>query len=354
MPLGWERSCLPVPLQRQAIRVLLARRSRLSIFAQPPRRPLTHLESKFADKEKASAVVNQHVPNSGSPSASSIDKPGLVRQLQKMNGMEKKRRSRTWRDQPAADKHKPAKQYQKSNPPPRATSSTTQPASPNPSSRSPSRRKNTSHASNRSYFDTLPPMTSSDEHRSPYSSTTSPSRSSSPPYYLSAGIPLLPEPRNSSPLQASLPIPTPTFDPFRRVGLAPQFAPDCFSPTLPGYHEFQSYNCGLPDESGAQHPVSQAIPVEGSHLATQFNDICGPNLPCWNEHNGRQERIELSAYPRSLASHPPGVLAPRLAHLPEQASSFPPMLHGSDTLPTGNPSNGYPSTNPTTTVSYYS
>ena len=262
--------------------------------------------------------------------------------------MEKKRRSRTRRDQPSTDR--PGQPYQKSNFHARATSSTTQPESPDLSNRSPSRRKDTSRVSkgetSPSYFDTLSPTTLSDEHRSPYPLATSPSRSSSPssPYYLSTGTSPSPGPRNLSPLRASLPIPTPTFDHFQQMTIASQSTPDSFSPTSPGYHGFQSYSHELPGELRAQHPVSQAIPIEGSHLATQFNDIYGPSRSCWNEYNEQQGRIELSVYPRSLASHPSGVLAPRLAHRPEQTSatsSFPPMSHSLDTPPAGNPSGSY-------------
>ncbi|KAF9788021.1 hypothetical protein BJ322DRAFT_1018687 [Thelephora terrestris] len=300
-------------------------------------------------KGKASVVDTGRVPNSGSQSttsASSIDKPSLVYQLQKMNGMEKKRRSRTRRDQPSADR--PGQPYQKSNLHTRTTSSTTQPASPDPSSRSPSRRKDTSRAeTSPSYFDTFPPATSSDEHRSPYSSVTSPSRSSSPssPYYLDAGTSSSsPGPRSISPLRASLPIPTPTFDHFQHMALASQSAPDSFPSMSPGYHEFHNYSHELPGELRAHHSVSQAIPVDGSHLAAQYSDIYGSNRSCWNDYSRQQGRIELSAYPRSLESHPGGVLAPRLAHRPEQTSatsSFPLTSHGLDAPPTGNPGGGY-------------
>jgi hypothetical protein len=297
-------------------------------------------------------VDTGRVPNSGSQSttsASSIDKPSLVYQLQKMNGMEKKRRSRTRRDQPSADR--PGQPYQKSNLHTRTTSSTTQPASPDPSSRSPSRRKDTSRVSKAetspSYFDTFPPATSSDEHRSPYSSVTSPSRSSSPssPYYLDAGTSSSsPGPRSISPLRASLPIPTPTFDHFQHMALASQSAPDSFPSMSPGYHEFHNYSHELPGELRAHHSVSQAIPVDGSHLAAQYSDIYGSNRSCWNDYSRQQGRIELSAYPRSLESHPGGVLAPRLAHRPEQTSatsSFPLTSHGLDAPPAGNPGGGY-------------
>ena len=265
--------------------------------------------------------------------------------------MEKKRRSKTRRDQSAANK--PGEPYQKSNPHTRAGSSTTQPASPDPSSRSPSRRKDTSRVSkvetSPSYFDARLPNPSSDEHRPLYSSATSPSRSSSPssPYHLSAGTTSSsPDLRNISPSRASLPIPTHTFDHFQHMALGSQSSSDSLSPTSPGYHEFQSYNYELPAELRLQHPVSQAMPVDGSHLSTgtQFNDIYGPNRACWNEHGRQQGQTGLSAYPRSLTSHPPDLLAPRLAHRPEQAtttSSLPPMSHSLGTPPAGNPSGGY-------------
>jgi hypothetical protein len=259
--------------------------------------------------------------------------------------MERKRRSRTRRDQPTADR--PGQPYQKSNLYARVASSTTQPESPDLSNRSSSRRKVTSRISkgetSPSYFDTLPPTTLSDEHRSPYPSATSPSRNSPPSYYLSAGTFPPPGSRNLSPLRASLPVPTPTYDHFQQMTITSQPTPDSFSPTSPGYHEFQSYSHELPGELRAQHPLSRAIPIEASHSATQLNDIYGPNRSCWNGYNGQQGRIEFSAYPHSLASHPSGVLA-RLAHRPEQTSvtsSFPSMSHGLGTPPAGNPSGSY-------------
>lgn len=301
------------------------------------------------DKGKASATDNRRVPNSGSQSTStsSIDKPSLVYQLQKMNGMEKKRRSRTRRDQPPSNK--PGQPYQKNNPQTRASSSTIQPASPDPSNRSPSRRKDTPRVSNveeaPSYFD-LTPHTASPEHRSPYSSAASPSRSSSPssPYYLSAETSSSSGSRNISPLRASLPIPTPTFDHFQHMALASHSTPDSLSPTSPGYHELQGYNQELTAELRTQHHVPQTIPADGLHLATQFDDIYGSGRSRWNTYDRQQGRTELSAYPRSLASHLPDALAPRLAHRPEQAattSSLPPMSHTLDTPPAGNPSGSY-------------
>ncbi|KAF9653585.1 hypothetical protein BDM02DRAFT_1589828 [Thelephora ganbajun] len=311
------------------------------------------------DKGKAPAVDNRRVPNSGSQSmtsndssASSIDKPSLVYQLQKMNGMEKKRRSRTRRDQPAANK--PGQPYQKNYPHTRTSPSTAQSTSSDPSSRSPSRRKDASRVSrveaSSSHFDPPPPRTSPDEHRSPYSSATSPSRSSSPssPYYPSAGTSSSsPGSRNLSPLRASLPIPTPTFDQFQHMGLTSQSTPDSLSPSSPGYHDFQSYNHELPGDLRSRHPVSRAAPVDGSRLVTaQFNDIYGSNRSSWNECGEQQGRTEPSVYPRSLASYPPvpDGLAPRLAHRPEQAtttSSLPPMPHGLDTPAAENTGGSY-------------
>ena len=266
-----------------------------------------------------------------------------------MNGMEKKRRSRTRRDQPAPNK--PGEPYQKNQPHTRTNSSMTQPASPDPSNRSPSRRKSTSRASkveasSPSYFDAHLPKPSSDEHRAFYSSATSPSRSSSPssPYYLSAGTSPSPDLRNLSPSRASLPMPTPPFDHFQHMALGSQSTPDSFSPTSPGYHEFRGYNDELPRELRAQHPTSQSIPVDGSHLGTQFSDFYGPDRSYWNEYDRRQGQTESPTYPRSSSSHPPDLLAPRLAHRPEQVTatySLPPMSHGLDTPPAGNSSRSY-------------
>ena len=280
-------------------------------------------------------------------STSSIDKPSLVYQLQKMNGMEKKRRSRTRRDQPAANK--PGSPYQKSHHHTRTETPTTQQTSPGPSGHSPSRRKDVSRFSgveaSASYFDPLLPRASSDEHISPQSSATSLSRSSSPssPYHLSAGTSSSSlGSTNLSPLQASLPIPTPTFNHFQHMALTSQATPDSLSPSSPGYHEFQGYN--HPAELRVQHPVSHVIPVDESQLATQYNDAYGPSRSYWNEYDGRQGRIELSMYPRPPAPHPADGLAPRLTHRPEQATTasfLPPMSHSLGTPPVGNSSGSY-------------
>jgi hypothetical protein len=262
--------------------------------------------------------------------------------------MEKKRRSKTRRDQPAVNK--PGEPYQKNHLHTRTNSSTTQPGSPDPSSRSPSRRKDSSRISrveaSPSYFDIHQPKPSPDEYRSLYSSAASPSRSSSPssPYHLSAGTSSSsPDSRNISPLRASLPMPS-TFDHFRHMALGSQSSPDSLSPTSPGYHEFRGYNHELPAELRTQHPVSRVIPVDGSHLGTQFDDVYGPDRSSWNEYDGQQGRIELSAYPRSLTSHPPDLMALRLVHRPEQVTttpSLPPMSHGLDTPSAGGSSGSY-------------
>ena len=269
-----------------------------------------------------------------------------------MNGMEKKRRSRTRRDQPAANK--PGQPYQKSSPHTRTNSSTAQSTTSDPSGRSPSRRKDASRGSRvegpSSYFDPLPSRNTSDEYRSPYSSAASPSRSSSPssPYYTSAGTSSSsPGSRNLSPLRASLPIPTPTFDHFQHMALTSQSTPDSLSPSSPGYHEFQGYSHELPGDLRLHHPVSQVTPVDGSRLTTaQFSDLYGPNRSYWNEYDRQQGRIESSMYPRSLASYPPAPdgLAPRLTHRPEQttaSSSLPPMSHGFGTPAAGDSGGSY-------------
>lgn len=266
--------------------------------------------------------------------------------------MEKKRRSRTRRDQPAANK--PGQPYQKSSPHTRTNPSTAQSTSSDPSGRSPPRRKDASRVSraegSSSYFDPLPPRNSSDEYGSQYSSATSPSRSSSPssPYYPSAGTSSSsPGSKNLSPFRAPLPMPTPTFDHFQHMALTSQSTPDSLSPSSPGYHDFQSYSHELPGDLRLQHPASQAIPVDGPCLPTaQFNDIYGPSRPCWSENDRQQERIESPAYPRSLAPYPPtpNNLVPRLAHRPEQATAAPslsPMSHGLGIPATENSGGGY-------------
>jgi hypothetical protein len=137
---------------------------------------------------------------------------------------------------------------------------------------------------------------------------------------------------------------TTTFDRFQHMALASQSAPDYFSSMSPGYHEFQNYSHELPSELRAHHSVSQAIPVDGSHLAPQSGDVYGSNRSCWSDYSRQQGRIELSAYPRTLESHPGGVLTARLAHWPEQTSatsSFPLTSHSLDAPPTGNPGGGY-------------
>ena len=265
--------------------------------------------------------------------------------------MEKKRRSRTRRDQPAA--HRPGQPYQKSSPNKRTSPSTVQSTSSDPSGRSPPGRKDASRVSrveeSSFYFDPLPPRISSDEYRSQYSSVTSPSRSSSPssPHYPSAGTSSSPGSKNLSPFRASLPMPIPAFDHFQHMALTSQSTPDSLSPSSPGYHGFQSYSHELAGDLRLQHPVSQAIPLDGPCLpAAQFNDIYGPSRPCWSENDRQQGRIESPAYPRSLVPYPPtpNNLVPRLAHRPKQAtatSSLPPMTHGLGTPATENPGEGY-------------
>ena len=267
--------------------------------------------------------------------------------------MEKKRRSRTRRDQPAANK--PGQPYQKSSPHTRTNSSTSQSTSSDLSGHSPSRRKDTSRGSRvegpSSYFDPLPPRNTSDEYRSPYSSAASPSpsSSSSSPYYTSAGTSSSsPGSGNLSPLRASLPIPTPTFDHFQHMALSSQSTPDSLSPSSPCYHGFRGYSHELPGDLRLHHPVSQATPVDGSRLTTaQFSDLYGPkSRSYWNEYDRQQGRIESSMYPRSLASYPPAPdgWAPRLTHRPEQttpSSSLPPMSHGLGTPAAGNSGSSY-------------
>ena len=267
-----------------------------------------------------------------------------------MNGMEKKRRSRTRRDQPAANK--PGQPYQKGSSHARTNSSTVQSTPPDPSDRSPSRRKDTSRVprvETSSHLDPLPPRTSSDEHRSLYSSTTSPTRSSSPSSaYPSAGTASSsPDSRNLSPLRASLPIPTSTFDHFQHMAMTAQSTPDSLSPSSPGYHELQSYSHELPGDLGLQYHVSQIAPTDGSRLATApFNDIYGANRSCWNEYDRQQGRFEPSIYPRSTAPYPPAPLGmvPRLAHRPDQPTAtpfLPPMSHGLGTPAAENTSGNY-------------
>ena len=298
---------------------------------------------------------NQRVPNSGlqstvNGSTSSIDKPSLVYQLQKMNGMEKKRRSRTRRDQPTANK--PGHPYQKSSTHPRADYSATESTSPDPSDRSPSRRMDASRVArvetSSSHLDPLIPRTWSNEHRSPYP-TISPSRSSSPssPYYHSAGTSSSsPGSGNSSPLRA-LPMRTPTFDHFQYMVLTTQSTPDFLSPSSPGYHELQSYSHEPPGNLRLQYSVCQIAPIDEPGSATaQLSNIYGPNRSCWNNYDRPQGRFEPSVYPHSLASHTPALndMVPRLAHRAEQSitpSSLPPISHGLGTPPTENADGDY-------------
>ena len=303
--------------------------------------PLTKFGLGYADKGKALIADNQRVPNSGSQSmtstgasTSSIDKPSLVYQLQKMNGVEKKRCSRTRRDQPAVNK--PGSLHQKSHHRTRTYNSTTQQTSPGPSRHSPSRRKDVSRFSGveapASYFDPLPPRASLDEHISPQSSATFLSQSSSPSssYHLSAGTSSLsPGSTNSSPFQASSLIPTAAFNYFQHMAPTSQTTPGFLSPSSPGYHEFQGHD--HPTELKQQHPVSHTIPVEGSHLVTQHDNVYGPSRSYWNEYDERQGRIKLSKYPQ-------------LTHQREQATTasfLPLMSHILGTPSMGNSSRGY-------------
>ncbi|KAF9790766.1 hypothetical protein BJ322DRAFT_1104414 [Thelephora terrestris] len=118
-------------LHREEIRVHLIVRSQSEMDGLTPLywdligngqadRPFTD-DNKFAfylhyfhdpsGKGKASFVDRSRVPNSGSQPTTSIKNPSLVYRLQKMNGMERKRRSRTRRDQPSADR--PGQPYQR-------------------------------------------------------------------------------------------------------------------------------------------------------------------------------------------------------------------------------------------------
>jgi len=284
--------------------------------------------------------------SSNGSSASSVDKPSLVRQIQKMNGMEKKRRSRARRDQPVINK--PGQPYQRSHPNPPTNPSAAQSTSPDPSGRSPSRRKDTSRVSRvetpSSRFDHPPLRTSVGKYSPAYSSTTSPSRSSSP-YYPSTGTSSSSlRLRNVIPLRASLPMPTPPFDHFHHTALS---TPDSLSPLSPGYHELQDYGHELPVDLRSQYHVSQAVPAdEPRSTTTQFSDGFGPNRSRWDEYNRQQGRFESPIYLCSLASYPPtpGGLVPRLAHQPEQmtmTSSLLLMPHGLGTPPTENPGGSY-------------
>ena len=251
-----------------------------------------------------------------------------------MNGVEKKRCSRTRRDQPAANK--PGSLHQQSHRRTQTYNPTTQQTSPSPSHHSPSRHKDALRFSGveayASYFDPLPPRASLDEHISPQSSATSLSQSSSPSssYHLSAGTSSLsPGSTNSSPFQVSPLIPTAPFNHFQHIALTSQTTPGFLSPSSPGYHEFQGYN--HPTELKLQHPVSHTIPVDGSHLVTQHDNVYGPSRSYWNEYDERQGRINLSKLPQ-------------LTHQREQvttASFLPLMSHILGTPPMGDSSRDY-------------
>jgi hypothetical protein len=296
-------------------------------------------------------VDDRRVPNSGShltattsdgSPVSSIDKRSLVYQLQKLNGVEKKRRSRTRRDQIAANK--PGQPYQKGSPHAQTTSLTAQPTSPGPSGRSPPRRKNPPCVSiteaPSSHLNPLPPRTPSHEYGVP--STTSPfwSPSLSSPYYPSAGIsPSSPGLRNLSPFPGSSPIPTSTFDHFQHMASTMQSTPDPLSPSSPGYRELQGYNYRLTGDVVSRHPMSQTFLVDRSRpVTTQFDDIHGPNHSYWNELDRQQGQITTS-YPPA-----PNGSVPRLARQPERTTTtalLPPMSRGLGTPAAEHPGGGY-------------
>jgi hypothetical protein len=303
-------------------------------------------------------VDDRRVPNSGSHSmtmtsdgspVSSVDKRSLVYQLQKLNGMEKKRRSRTRRDQPATNK--PGQPYQKRSPYTRTSSSMAQSTSPGPSDHSSHRRKDAPRVSRVEAFpsslDPLPSSTSSHEYGVPYLSTTSPPRSSSPssPYYPGSGTSSSsPGLRNLSPPGEALPIPISTSDHFQHMALATQSTPDSISPSSPGYHELQKYSYGITGDVVLPHSASQATPVNEPRPAT-LNDIYGINRSRWNEYGRQQGRVE-SSYPRSTTSYllPHDDSAPQSTRQLEQtttASPFPPMSHGLGILATVYPSNHF-------------
>jgi hypothetical protein len=339
--------------RRYSIRVLPERFLRCDgfpSFGLFPDLPLTTFGSDFTDKGEAPVVGDRRVPNSGShlgtttsdgSPASSIDQPSLVYQLQKLNGMEKKRRSRTRRDQLMANK--PGQPYQKSSPRTQTNSLAAQPTSPGPSGHSTPRRKNPLHVSSieaSSHLNPLPPRTSSHEYGTP--STTSPfwNPSSSPPYHPSAGTSSSSlGSRNLSPFRGSSPIPASTFNHFQPMALTMRPTPNPFSPSSPGYCEPQGYNHRLTGDVVSQHPMSQTFPVDRSRpVTTQFIDIHGPNHSCWNEYDGQQGQITTS-YPPT-----PNGSVPRLAHQPEQTittSLLPSMSHGLGTPAAEHPSGSY-------------
>jgi hypothetical protein len=211
--------------------------------------------------------------------------------------VEKKRRSRTRRDQPQANK--PGQSHQKSSPHPRARISTAQPTSPGPC-HSPPRHKADLRVSgveaSSSYFSPLPPRALSHTYGAEYPSTTSPSQKSSPSsYYPSTGA----------------------FDHFQHVPPTMRPTPDSLSPSSPGYI--------------SRHLVAQTITVSGFHPATaQFNDVYGPNCSHSNECDGEQGRTE-PVYLHPTVSRPPAHngLAPGSAHWPEQTTAtFPSESYG--------------------------
>jgi len=256
-----------------------------------------------------------------------------------MNGMEKKRRSRTRRDQPAADR--PNQPYKKSYHQKRTNSSTVRSTPLDPPGHSPSWYKDTLRVSKTeafsSYFDPLPSRTPLDEHillcsSTPQSSPSSPSHPRSPS---SPGL------RYLCPSRTYLPVPTPTFD-----HIQPQPTPDSISPSSPGCREPQCSSHELPGDLRFQHRTSQILPADGLRLGrTQFNNTYGPNHPGWNEYDGQQGRTELPTHLHSSALYPPAPsgFVPRLAHRPEQTTttSPPPASHCSGTPTAGNHSDAY-------------
>ena len=285
-------------------------------------------------------------PSNGS-STSSVDKPSLVHQLQKMQGMEKKRRSRTRRDQLAPIK--PGRPYQKSHPLPQTNPLTAQSASPDSSGRSSSRHKDSPRLSrveeSSSRFDSLPPRTSADEHRPLYPSTTAPPQSSSlsSPYYPRAGASLSRGPKNVTPLRASLSIPTPTFNHFQHMAPTTQSTPDSLSPSSPSYREFWGHDHELPGDPRLRYHASPTVPADGPRLATtHLNDNFGTIHSCWNECDRQEGQFGSPIYHRSLMLYPPASssLVPRLFCRPEQTtitSSFPTVSHSLGTPPAENP-----------------
>jgi hypothetical protein len=294
---------------------------------------LTTFGSNITDRGEAPAVDDRRVANSGSRLVTatsndspvpSVDKSSLVYRLQKLNGMEKKRRSRTRRDQPAADK--PGQPYPKSAPHTQTNSPTAQSTSPGPSSRLPPRRKDDPGVSrigvSSSYFN---PFSTSTSHKYRAPSTTSPFRSSpSPSLYYPSTSTSSPSPgsRNLSPFQGTLPIPTPTSDHLQHMALTTRSAPDSLSLSSPGHPGLQNYSHGITGDFASWDTVSQIIPIDGLRPATiPSNDIYGHRL-YRNEYDRPQGRFE-SIYPTAATS------------------LFSPVSYGLGTVATEYPSGNY-------------